>query len=208
MRAEFEAAAFKLKPGEVSDIVETEDGFHLIQMIERRGDYVNARHILVQPKVSPVNLNRARQTLDSVAGLISSKKMTYDAAVMAYSDDPGKNSGGLMINPATGNSRWEADQIDAKVFFVVDKLKPGEVSAPVLTSDRGKQDYRIYFLKSRSNPHKANLEDDYSRIHQLALEKKKEEKIDSWINEKRNSTFISIMDEFRNCTFQRNWIKN
>ena len=151
MRPEFEAAAFKLKPGEISDIVQTEDGFHLIQMIERRGEYVNVRHILLQPKVSPVNLNKAKILLDSIAALISGKKMTFDAVVVRYSDDPNRNSGGLMVNQVTGNSKFEASQVDAKVFFVVDKLKVGDVSAPVMTTERGKQDYRIYYLKSRTN---------------------------------------------------------
>jgi peptidyl-prolyl cis-trans isomerase SurA len=208
MRTEFEAAAFKLKPGEVSDIVETEDGFHLIQMIERRGEYVNVRHILVQPKVSPIDLNKAKITLDSVSAMITSKKITYDQAVITYSDDPNKNSGGMLINPASGNSRFEASQIDAKIFFIVDKLKAGEVSAPVVMTDRGKQDYRIYYLKSRTNPHKANLEEDYARIQQLALERKKQELLDEWISGKLTSTYISISPEFSSCPFQRKWIKN
>ena len=208
MRPEFEAAAFRLKPGEVSDIVETEDGMHLIQMIERRGEYINVRHILIQPKVSPVNLNMSKIFLDSVATLILGKKTTYELAVIRYSDDPGKNSGGLMINPVSGNSKFEASQVDAKVFFIVDKLKPGEVSAPVLTNERGKQDYRLYFLKSRTNPHKANIDEDYARIQQLALDKKKMDIIDDWITKKIKSTYISITDDYRNCPFQRNWIKN
>jgi peptidyl-prolyl cis-trans isomerase SurA len=208
MRPEFEAAAFKLKPGEISDIVETEDGYHLIQMIERRGEYINVRHILIQPKVSPVSLNAAKTTLDSLGAQITGKKISYDVAVVKYSDDPGKNSGGWMINPVSGNSRFEASQIDAKIFFIIDKLKAGEVSAPVLSADRGKQDYRIYYLKSRTNPHKANLEEDYARIQLIALEQKKQDILDAWISTKVNSTYIAIMDDYRNCPFQRKWTKD
>jgi len=208
MRPEFEAAAFRLKPGEVSDIVETEDGFHLIQMIERRGEYINVRHILIQPKVSPYNLNKSKIFLDSVATLITTKKITFDAAVVRFSDDPNKNSGGMMINQATGNSKFEADQIDPKIFFILDKLKTGEVSTAVLNTERGKQDYRIYYLKSRTNPHRATLEEDYARIQLMALEKKRQEIVDEWVTAKAASTFISITGEYSNCPFQRKWIKN
>ncbi len=208
MRPEFEAASFKLKQGEVSDIVETEDGYHLIQMIERRGEYINVRHILIQPKVSGINLAKAKTFLDSVGALINNKSITFDAAVVKFSDDPSKNSGGLMINQASGTTKFESGHLDAKIFFVVDKLKVGEISAPVLMTDRGKQDYRIYYLKERTNPHKANLDQDYARIHQWALDRKKMDVIEAWINERIASTYLNIMEPYRSCVFQRKWLKN
>jgi peptidyl-prolyl cis-trans isomerase SurA len=210
MRPEFEAASFKLKtPGEVSDIVETEDGFHIIQLIERRGDYINVRHILLQPQVSLVNLNKAKQTLDTVVSLVSSKKMTFEEAVLKFSDDPSKNSGGLLINNATGTTSFEANQLsqfDPKVFFIVDKLKKGEISQPVLMkTDRGKQEYRLYYLKDRTNPHRASLETDYARIQVMALSQKKSKIINAWTEQKIAGTYISISEEYKNCEFSRKW---
>jgi peptidyl-prolyl cis-trans isomerase SurA len=207
MRSAFEAAAFKLKPGEVSEIVETEDGYHLIQMIERRGDYINVRHILLQPKVSLANLNMARNLLDSVATLVIARQMTFEQAVLKFSDDPSKTNGGIMINGMTGDTKFETSQLDPKIFFVVDKLKKGEISAPVLNTDRGKQDYRIYCLISRSNPHKANLEDDYAKIQQWALDQKKMETVNNWIQKQIEGTFVYITEGYQDCPFQRKWNK-
>ncbi len=115
----FEAAAFSLEKGAVSEIVETEAGFHILQLIERRGEYVNVRHILLRPKVSPFDLARAKVQLDSIANLIAEKKYTFDEAIIKFSDDPSKNNGGLLINPMTKTSLFEMDQLDPKVSFVI-----------------------------------------------------------------------------------------
>ncbi len=206
---EFEAVAFNLKEGEVSDILETEAGFHIIQMIERRGDYVNVRHILLQPKVSPLDLMKAKKELDSISQLIEDGKYTFEEAVAEFSDDPSKNNGGLLINPNTGTSVFEADQLDAKVFFVIDKLKVGEISAPVpFKTDDNKDAYRILYLKKRTEPHKANLKDDYDKIQQWALEQKKQQVIQKWMAEKIDKTFIKINDEYKDCKFSNNWFKD
>lgn len=208
MRTEFEATAFKLKPGEISDIVETEDGFHLIQMIERKGEYINVRHILLQPKFSIQSMNRAKSFLDSIGKLIQTKKITFSDAVTKYSDDPNKNNGGLIINTASGNSRFEASQLDPKIFLVVDKMKVGEISPTVIyKSDRGKEEFRIYFLKERTTPHKANPELDYAKLQQWTLDAKKMDVINDWITQKVKRTYISIKEPYDKCEFQRIWQK-
>ena len=208
MRPEFEAVAFRLKPHEISEIVETDDGFHIIQMIERKGEYINVRHILLQPKISIASMTRARVFLDSVANLIDQKKVPFADAVVKFSDDPSKNNGGLIVNPATGTSKFEANQLDPKIFFVIDKLKVGEISAPVIyKNDRGKEQYRMYYLKSRTLPHKANLEADYSRIQEMAMSDKKMDVLNAWIKEKIAKTYISIDKEYLKCPFQKEWVK-
>ncbi|MDD5506758.1 MAG: peptidylprolyl isomerase [Bacteroidales bacterium] len=209
MYPEFEAAAFNLDhPGDVSEIIKTEAGYHIIQLIERKGEYINARHILIQPKVSPESMEMARTTLDSVAQLIISDSLTFDEAVMKYSDDPNRISGGLIINPETNSTRFASDQLDPSLFFIVDKLDVGEISQPVrFLTDENKEAYRILYLKVRTEPHRANLQDDYDKLKNLTRADKQDNLINDWIDEKIEDTYIKVNEKYAGCTFLNNWIR-
>ena len=203
---QFEAVAFKLKEGEISNVVETEAGYHIIQMIERKGDYINVRHILLTPKVSPADLMKARNELDSIARLIKSDSITFKEAVARFSDAENKNSGGLLINPYTGGTSFEAEQLDAQVSFTIEKMNVGEVSDPVpMKTEDQKDAYRLLKLVKRTKAHRANMKEDYSKIQQWALEDKKQRVIDEWINEKAAKTYVRIVDRYKKCDFVHDW---
>lgn len=208
---EFEANAFGLRPGELSEIVETEAGYHIIQMIERRGEQVNVRHILLRPKVSPEDLQQARLKLDSVKTLINSGEMTFAEAARKFSDHPGRINEGVMVNPYTGTSRFRSDelgQIDPNLVFIVDRLEVGQVSEPhTMTTEEGQQAYRLVTVISRIDPHRANLQEDYDLIQQLALQQKELGVIRQWINRRLGSTYVRINEEYRDCEFEHNWLK-
>lgn len=204
---EFEAVAFKLKEGEVSNVVETEAGYHIIQLIERKGDYVNVRHILLVPKVSPEDLLIARNELDSIVQLIRNNEITFDEAVVKFSDSDDKNNEGLLINQYTGSTTFEADQLDPQVSFTIDKMKVGEISNPVPMKTADQKDaYRILKLKVKTLPHKANMKDDYARIQEWALQDKKLKVIGKWIDEKAKDTYVKIIDEFNYCNYVHKWM--
>jgi peptidyl-prolyl cis-trans isomerase SurA len=203
---EFEAVGFKLRDGEISEIVETEAGFHIIQMIERRGDYINVRHILLMTKVSPVALEKARTELDSIAKLIRNDSITFEAAVEKFSQEENKTTGGLLLNPYTGGVRFEAESLDPQVSFVVDKLAINELSDPVpMKTEDGKDAYRLLKLVVKTTPHKANLTDDYNRIQSWALQEKKQKAVEIWIRNKSKNAFVDIHPDFANCNFEFNW---
>lgn len=203
---EFEAVAFKLEKGEVSEIVETKAGFHIIQLIERKGEYVNVRHILLKTKVSTVDLARAKAFLDTVANLIISDSINWDDAVMKYSEGENKNGGGLLINPQSGATGFIVSDLDPQVSFVIDKLQVGEVSIPVLMeTEDGKEAYRLLYLKKRTLPHRANMREDYDQIQGWALNDKQGQKFKEWVDKKAKKTYVRINDKFKDCEFEYDW---
>ena len=203
---EFEAAAFALKDGEISEVIETEYGFHIIQMIERRGDNVNVRHILLTVKVSPEALQQAYTELDSIANLIRNDSITFDEAVRKFSDEDDKVNGGYLVNPNTGSTMFAAEELDQQVSVVVNRLQVGEVSSPVPMKTKNDKDaYRLLIIKKKTQPHKANLKDDYSLIQQWTMQKLRQDAINKWIDAKSSKAYVKICDDYRDCDFQFDW---
>lgn len=205
---EFSAVAFNLKGSEVSKIVESPYGYHIIQLIERRGEQINVRHILLAPKTLYSDLAKAESFLDSVNNLIKTiDTLTFAKAAEKFSDDTDtKFNGGLMVNPQTGSTRFTTEELEQTLFFTIDKLKVGEVSTPVKFQTRdGKAAYRLIYLKTRTEPHKANLKEDYQSLQAAALSKKQAKTISDWIRKKKMSTYVKVDQSFNNCKFQHNW---
>jgi peptidyl-prolyl cis-trans isomerase SurA len=205
---QYEAAARKLEPGQISDVVETKAGYHIIQMIAKKGDYFNTRHILLIPKVSPLALQKAKDKLDSIAKLIRSDSMSFDEAVKKFSQGPDKNSGGYMLNQQTGGVEFQGEQLDPQVSFTISNMKQGEISNAVpFKTDDNKDAFRILYLEKKIESHRANLKMDYNKIEKWALMDKQQKAIDNWINDKAQNTYIRINEAYHSCDFKHNWIK-
>ena len=203
---EFAAVAFNLTdPKKVSKVVETEYGFHIIQLIEKRGDRIKVRHILLKPQVSEEDLNASVAHLDSIANDIRTGKFTFESAALYLSDDKNsKNNNGLMPNSATGTSRFEMGQLPQEIAVVVDKMNIGEISEAftMIDAQNGKEKCAIVKLKTRIPGHKATITDDYQRLKAVVLEKLQNEKIQKWIAEKQKTTYVRINEKWKNCDFE------
>lgn len=206
---EFESVAYGLKEGEISGIVETEAGYHIIQMIEKKDEFINVRHILLSPKISPYELQKASVYLDSVRVLIVNDSISFKDAALKFSNSQNRFNAGTIINPNSGNAMFQAEELDPKVFYVIDKLEVGELSRPVsYKTDKNQEAYRLLKLVKKVAPHKANMEQDYDIIQKAAINKKKQEVIDEWVKKRAGKTYIHINEKFNNCSYFETWQSN
>ena len=209
---EFASVAFNLNdPKKVSKIVETEFGYHIIQLIEKRGDRINCRHILLRPKVSDKDLTEAVNRLDSVRSDMLAQKFTFEEAALYLSQDKNtRNNKGIMVNSRNGSTKFAMADLPQEMAKVVDKLQEGEVSEPFVMIDpsSNKQIVVIAKLTRRIEGHKANLSDDYTTLKSMYEGSRKAEIIDQWIKKKQVETYVRIDEAWRNCEFRYDgWIK-
>lgn len=211
MVPEFSNVAFNLTdPNKVSKIVETEFGYHIIQLIEKRGDRMRARHILRKPEVSAESLQASLEKLDSVAKAIRSGEMEFNDAVQLSADKNTRKNFGLMSNEMTLSSRFELQELPQEVAKVVYTMNVGEISEPFVMIDKktGKEICAIAKLKSRIEGHKANPNDDYQVIKDVMIAKMKQQKLEEWIKKKQETTYVRINENWCDCEFQYpGWVK-
>ena len=203
--SEYANVAFNLNdPKKVSKIVESEFGFHIIQLIEKRGDRVNSRHILLKPQVAEQDLMDALSRLDSIADDIRNNKFTFeDGATHISSDKETRMNKGLLPNPNTGTSKFEMQELPQEIARAVNTMNVSEISKPfIMINSKGKEVCAIVKLKSRVKGHKATLAEDFQALKDVVLEKKRSEKIEKWIKEKQKSTYVRINEKWRNCDFK------
>lgn len=203
---EFADAAFSLQEGEVSGIVESAYGFHIIKLLERENDQVNVRHILIKPRVNPEQKQRTLQKLDSIADVIRKDETTFTKAALKHSDDEKyKRNGGLLVNPRTASSEFEMDQLPSADYNAIKELEVGEISEPYQSQDEnGKTIFKIIKIRSKIEPHQANLKEDYNMIKEMALNKKRQKFIDTWLSKKKKNAYLHIEKRFNHCNIQSN----
>jgi peptidyl-prolyl cis-trans isomerase SurA len=204
----FVTAAFRLQNGEVSPVVKTRFGYHIIQMVERKGEQVDIRHILISPEHTDADYKLALHKLDSIRTQIVAGKMTFQEAVGKFStDDASKMTGGMISDRRTGSTQMEVDQLDPQLALMLDSLKPGSISEPQqFRTERGELSTRIVFLKSRTEPHRANLQDDYSKIQAVAQAQKEYEKMEKWVEDRLPNYYLKVDPDYSACHSISMWL--
>jgi peptidyl-prolyl cis-trans isomerase SurA len=206
---EFKETAFSLDVNQVSEPIKSKFGYHIIQLNQIRGETRVASHILIQPEIPQEKLDETKEKLEKIKKDIDTGVITFDEAVKKYSEDKDtKNNGGLIVNPYSGESTFDLTRMDPALYARVNNLQKGEMSDVFYDEEReGKKMYKVMIMKDRTNTHIADMVDDYVKVQNLALQKKKQETIAKWSREKIGDTYIKISEEFRKCTFDKNWTK-
>ena len=208
---EFEAIAFNLRKGEISDPFKTEYGYHIVQLLEKRGEELDLRHILIKPKLSQEDLQEAKAFLDSVSSAISAGELTFEEAARRYSEDENTRfNGGQMSNFQNGNNKFEISQLDRTLFGMVNSLAPGEISeSSFFVSDDKREAFRIIKLDQKYEPHRANLDLDFTRIKVFALQEKQARTVNDWKEEKLQETFVRVNSGYYPCDeYLEGWNSN
>lgn len=205
---EFEAAAYNLDPGTMSGVVESQFGYHLIKLQERRGNTIRVSHILLRPQITEEDLERSRSFLDSIATLVQLDSMNFSFAVKRHGYDKVQsyNNDGRMTNPVSGNTFFEIGDLDPDIYFAIDEMQEGDISDVMAYNDPGGDKMmRVVVLQSRSAPHKASLQLDYAKIQDATKQAKQQEHLSDWIEKTINKTFFTVDSRYGGCPSIENW---
>ena len=206
----YAAAAFNLKGDKISNVVKSDFGYHIIQIIDRKGEQIKTRHIIMMPKVAPEAMEKAFGQSDSIADFIRKGTFKFEEAALRFSHDKNsRNNGGVVVNPQSGDSKWKLTELEPDVSKILPQMNVNEVSKPFKTfDDKQRQVYKIVKLISKTNAHKANLRDDYVELSNLYMGAKKEKRMEEWIRDKQQGTYVRIDPTYVNCNFKyKGWIK-
>ncbi|MBL1280517.1 MAG: peptidylprolyl isomerase [Fluviicola sp.] len=208
----FEATVFNTQIGDVSDVFETTYGYHILKLLDRKGDNYTVQHILIIPNFENDAIEQAAYKLDSCYQLLKAGKITWEEAVKKYSNDEATmQNGGIITNPITGEQTWDMEdlnRVDQQIYLLTDAMEQGDISEPNLYTNlmERKQGVRIVRLLKRTSPHRANLKDDYTLIQRATENNKRMKHIETWTQQKISNAYIKIDDDYKNCEFQNDWI--
>ena len=199
---EFEEAAYKISKGEISEIIKTQFGYHVLKGVERRGESVRVKHVLIKPKIMSIDMKRSSEKMDSVLAELRAGRLSFEKGVARFSNDEfTKSSGGLLMNNETASTFFEPDQMEHNVYFAIEKLEPGQYTEPqYFATPDGKKGMRILYLKSIVPQHKASLSTDYDKIKSIVNSQKQAEQLDHWFKDRVEKNYIKIDSAYDKCS--------